>query len=266
MMRPETFGRLMVLLVLGLAPVYTSALERQNLQLQSSEEHVQVPNATPWDDLPPDVAAREWSLTKEEWAHYRELMQGRARYYASDMPPLMVLAMYADSNQKRDHYAELLAQYERDKADRILKVQRAYDAAMNRLYPNEKIIDLDLLRAQGMLSATSSAIPGVTPNSQESRTPHFGDKLALFVAPDCAGCADKIRTLATQYAVAPLEVYFTGDSTSFKDWLIQSKLQADWLKQHGVSFAKDEGQSKQYQATPGTVFIVRDHALLEMLL
>lgn len=250
-------------------PMCVMAVERQDVHVQASDkrtQHVGSAHLAPWDSLSPDMAAREWQLTVAEWTHYRELMQGRARYFAADMPPLMVLAMYAENEQTRERYAEMLAQYERDKADRILKVQRAYDAAMKRLYPNEKIIDLDLLRQQGMLPATSSALPGVTPPSPDSRIPRFGDTLVLFASSECTDCADKIRSLVSRFSIAPLEVYFAGDSAVFKHWLQQSKLQPDWLKQHGVTFAQDEGQSQQYQAAPGTVFIVRDHALLEMML
>lgn len=264
-MRTDALLRSVFGAMLCALPIFTFALERQDVRMQSSDTRHALANSTPWDTLSSEVAAREWNLTQTEWSRYRDLMQGRARYFAADMPPLMVLAMYAESDQQRDHYVEMLAQYERDRADRLLKVQRAYDAAMIRLFPNEKIIDLDLLRQQGKLPASSS-IPGITQKSQDDRTPHFGDKLALFATPACGGCADKIRTLAAQYAIAPLEVYFKGDSPAFRQWLEQSQLTPDWLKQHGVTFAQDEGQSQQYQAAPGTVFIVRDRALLEMML
>jgi integrating conjugative element protein (TIGR03759 family) len=193
-------------------------------------------------------------------------MQGRALYFATDMPPLMVLAMYAESDKEQNRFAEMLAQYERDKVERIQKVQRAYDAAMNRLYPNEKIIDLDLLRQQGLLAQSPSAVSGLSQNTADNRTPRFGDTLAIFATPDCSVCADKIRRIVTQYSIAPLEVYFAGEPAAFKEWLQQSEMKTDWLKQHSVTFARDEGQSKQYQAAPGTVFIVRDRALLEMML
>lgn len=261
--------RSLVSMGLCLVPVCTWAVDRQDIHIQPSDKGARntgLASATPWDNLSPEVAAQEWQLSVEEWTRYRDLMQGRARFFAADMPPLLVLAMYAENDEDRNHYAEMLAQYERDRADRILKVQRAYDAAMNRLYPNEKIIDLNLLRQQGMHFGSASSIPGVTQAAQDSRTPRIGDTLALFASADCADCADKIRTLVSRYSIAPVEVYFSGDSTAFKQWLQQSNLQPDWLKQHGVTFARDEGQSQQYQAAPGTAFIVRDRALLEMML
>lgn len=265
----DALFRWMVCAGFCLLPMCTWALERQGVHVKSSDKRahpVGSVNAAPWDSLTPEQAAGAWQLTTAEWNQYRKLMQGPARYYATEMPPLMVLAMYADTDHELTHFAELLAQYERDKADRILKVQRAYDAAMNRLYPNEKIIDLDLLRQQGILPQVPSPIPGIAQNAADNRTPRFGDTLALFAAPDCSTCAGKIRTLVTQYGIAPLEVYFAGDSSAFKKWLQKTNLQPDWLKQHGVTFAQDEGQSQQYKAVPGTVFIVRDGALLEMML
>lgn len=218
-----------------------------------------------WNQISADIATQEWELNAQEWERYLTLMQGRARYFAGQMPPPMVLAMYAKDDTERDHYAEILARFERDKADRMLVVQRAYDAANARLYPNGKIIDLDILRKQGLLR--SSTVPGLTPNDDDKHKPRIGDRLVLFAAPGCEEkCGRHIRTLATQYGIAPLEVYFSGESDTLKTWVEKAGLQVDWLKKQGVAFSKDEGQAEQYQAAPGTTFIVRGEALYEMAL
>ncbi|MGE0116210.1 MAG: hypothetical protein AB7T07_15170 [Steroidobacteraceae bacterium] len=216
-----------------------------------------------WNQIPPEVATQEWELTAAEWARYLSLMQGRSRYFASEMPPPMVLAMYAKNEAERDRYAEVLARFERDKAERVLAVQRAYDAAMMRLYPQGKIIDLDILRDQGLMSPAT--VPGLSPDAGDKHKPRLGDRLVLFAAPGCEEkCARDIRTLATQYGIAPLEVYFTGESPALKTWVEKAGLQIEWLQKHGVTFARDEGQAQQYQASPGTTFIVRGEALYEM--
>lgn len=271
MTRIEFVRRMSAVLVVVAVSSNATALERNETVVNSTPKHTSSPKArlsAPWDRLDSDAAAQEWKITTLEWQRYQALMGGQARYFATEMPPLMVLAMYAESEPERDRFSEKLAQFERDKVDRLLKVQRAYDAAMKRLYPNEKIIDLDLLRQQGLQPASQSvsAIPGHDPMAADVRIPRFGDRLALFVSRECNACAEKVRVLATRYSIAPLEVYFLGDSSAFKHWIKGSNLEPDWLKQHGVTFAQDEGQAQQFEAAPGSAFIVRGTSLYEMSL
>lgn len=243
-----------------------SAIERLEVARKSVSSSLAV---APWEGIPAVVATQEWSLSVDEWQRYLTLMQGRARYFAAEMPPPMVLALFARNDVERDHFAELLARFERDKADRLLAVQRAYDVAMARLYPSEKIIDLDILRRQGLLppAAVASSVPGMSnAATRDVHLPRFGDRLALFAAPGCDVCGSRVRELASKYSIAPLEIYFKGESGDLKAWLKNVALDPAWLNSNGVTFARDEGQSEQYQATPGTAFIVRGEALYEMAL
>lgn len=254
------------LLALTASTPALSATERLDVTSEQASSSLAV---APWDGIPTAVATQEWSLSSDEWSRYLTLMQGRARYFAAEMPPPMVLAMFARNDAERDHFAELLARFERDKADRLLAVQRSYDAAMARLYPSEKIIDLDILRQQGLLppATVASSVPGMsTAATSDVHLPRFGDRLALFAAPSCEVCGSRVRELASKYSIAPLEIYFKGESDDLKNWLKKAALEPAWLKSNGVTFARDEGQSEQYQAAPGTAFIVRGEALYELAL
>ncbi len=264
-----------LLTVVSSVPVIAATDRPDRLDVTRTGSASSVMSVAPWDSMPVDVATHEWNLTHDQWQRYLTLMQGRARYFATDMPPPMVLALFARDDAERDRYTELLARFERDKADRLLAVQRSYDAAMARLFPNEKIIDLDILRRQGLLPATTtpgtpttaSTVPGLSSNKQgDVHLPRFGDRLALFAAPDCVACGDRVRMLASKHSIAPLEIYFKGESSDLKQWLKSAGLEPAWLKKNGITFARDEGQSDQYQAAPGTVFIVRGEALYEMAL
>jgi integrating conjugative element protein (TIGR03759 family) len=268
MINPWKIGDLSLCLTLLLAfaistPAH-SAAERVDVTSETSGRTSSSLAIAPWDGIAAAVATQEWSLSSDEWSRYLTLMQGRARYFATEMPPPMVLAMFARNDAERDHFTELLARFERDKADRLLAVQRSYDAAMARLYPAEKIIDLDILRRQGLLPA--STVPGMSNKASDVHLPRFGDRLALFAASGCDDCGRRVRELVSKYSVAPLEIYFKGESDDLKVWLKKVALEPAWLKTNGVTFAKDEGQSEQYQAAPGTAFIVRGEALYEMSL
>lgn len=224
-----------------------------------------------WSSIPVETAMQEWSLSADEWSRYLTLMQGRARYYAERMPPPMVLAMYARDEEERNRYAEAMVQFEYDKAGRLLAVQRAYETAMQRMHPNEKIIDFDLLRARGIrlpgeADPVSAALGDTSDGLQADHTPKLGDQIVLFAAAGCEdACGKKIRTLVERYPYAPLEVYFIGvDGHLLKRWLDAAKLDMNQLKNAGVTLSRDEGQATQYNAEPGTTFVVRGGGLYEI--
>lgn len=217
----------------------------------------------PWDAIPVDVALSEWKLSGNEWNRYKALMQGRARYYASEMPPPMVLAMFADTDDERNRFVDKLVEYERDRMARLTAVQDAYDVAYKRLYPDEKILDFDKLRAKGLMSKnTESIIP-----QQDARIPRVGDRIALFASSDCTSeCVRKMDILTTRHAIAPLEVYFKGSDTEFRQWIVAVGLDKKSVSEKHITFARDEGQSEQFKALPGTAFIVREKNLYEIAL
>ena len=79
--------------------------------------------------------AREWGLQPEEWARYRQLMQGPLGVYSPQLDPLTALGIEARSEEERRRYAELQVQAEARRVGKTLAYQRAYDAAWQRLFP-----------------------------------------------------------------------------------------------------------------------------------
>jgi len=51
--------------------------------------------------------ARDWGLHPEEWARYRQLMQGPLGVYSPALDPLTALGIEARSEEERRRYAEL---------------------------------------------------------------------------------------------------------------------------------------------------------------
>src|SRR3546814_12388825 len=51
--------------------------------------------------------AREWGLQPEEWARYRQLMQGPLGVYSPQLDPLTALGIEARSEEERRRHAEL---------------------------------------------------------------------------------------------------------------------------------------------------------------
>jgi len=84
-----------------------------------------------------ELLARDWGLSAEDWARYRELMQGPLGVYSPNLDPLTALGIEARSDEERNRYAELQVQAESRRVNKTLAYQRAYDAAWKRLYPGQ---------------------------------------------------------------------------------------------------------------------------------
>lgn len=89
-----------------------------------------------------DKAAQEWSLTSKEYERYQEVMRGPRGVYSPGLDPLTALGIEARSDSERRRYAELQVQAERQRVDRELAYQRAYDEAYQRLFPGIKSIEI----------------------------------------------------------------------------------------------------------------------------
>ena len=116
--------------------------------------------------------ARDWGLRPEEWARYRQLMQGPLGIYSPNLDPLTALGIEARSDEERRRYAELQVRMEARRVEKLLAYQRAYDAAWQRLAPGQPRVNL----------------PG-------AKTPAAGNtgsgRLAVFIKADCASCAQR---------------------------------------------------------------------------
>ena len=81
-----------------------------------------------------DRVATEWGLQPQEWARYRELMDGPLGIYSPNLDPLSALGIEARTDEERRRYAELQVQEAR-RVEKLLAYQRAYDEAWQRLNP-----------------------------------------------------------------------------------------------------------------------------------
>lgn len=85
-------------------------------------------------------SARDWSLSAVEWTRYQQLMQGPNGDWYQRLSPAAVLGLNAETDNERQHYAELFAQEQHDKIAREIRFNHEVYLAMHRLYPVEPLI------------------------------------------------------------------------------------------------------------------------------
>lgn len=177
-----------------------------------------------------DRAAQEWGLTSKEYERYQEVMQGPRGVYSPGLDPLTALGIEARSESERRRFAELQVQAERQRVDRELAYQRAYDEAYQRLFPGIKAIEISTPASGQAGSGSGPALEG-------------NGRMALFVKDDCLPCIDQVKRL--QASQTPFDLYFVGsqqDDERIRRWAILAGIDPSSVKSQLITLNHDQGR------------------------
>lgn len=174
--------------------------------------------------------AREWGLTSQEWTRYQTLMAGPRGIYSPGLDPLTALGIEAKSEEERRRYAELQVQAERQRIDKELAYQRAYDQAFARLFPNEKVIQISSNPTSSTGSGSVTALKGT-------------GRLAVFVKDSCTACIARVKDLQTQKQ--SFDLYFVGsqgDDEKIRRWAILAGVEPTSVRNRQITLNHDAGR------------------------
>jgi integrating conjugative element protein (TIGR03759 family) len=187
--------------------------------------------------------ARTWNLSEPEWQRYRQLMQGiRGSISPGTISPIEVLGIHARDEAERQRFAERWAQTMHQDAERILAFQHAYDEAIRRLYPGERLIDPDRLPEPS--EKTGSLEPG--------------DRVLFFTRAECPACDALFGRLIQKIdAIAGIDVYLMGDGNAndqyVREWARQQGIEPKWVHTRRVTLNHDAGALDQLTHGEGQV-------------
>ncbi len=168
--------------------------------------------------------ARDWGLQTEEWAHYRQLMQGPLGVYSPNLDPLTALGIEARTDEERRRYSELQVQAEARRVEKTLAYQRAYDEAWKRLHPSLQPV---IPSEAGDALATTSA-PG---------------RMAIFIKDDCPPCDQRVRQL--QAAGTSFDIYIVGsrqDDARIRQWAAKAGIESAKVHARTITLNHDAGR------------------------
>lgn len=209
-------------LVLSFATVATDTAAQAAPVATSRAASSQVQNST--DAALDERLAREWGLRPEEWARYRQVMQGPLGIYSPNLDPLTALGIEARSDEERNRYAELQVRAESRRVGKTLAYQRAYDAAWKRLYPGQQRVNM--------------------PGAQAPSTGNRGSgRLAVFVKADCSTCDQRVRQL--QAAGSAFDLYMVGsrqDDARIRQWATQAGVDPAKVRARTITLNHDAGR------------------------
>ncbi|MCF5508342.1 MULTISPECIES: TIGR03759 family integrating conjugative element protein [Pseudomonadaceae] len=197
----------------------TSVSNTQNSQTQNSSQGASQTEL-----------AREWGLTTQEWTRYQTVMDGPRGIYSPGLDPLTALGIEAKSEEERRRYAELQVQAERQRIDKELAYQKAYDQAFARLYPNEKVIQISSNPAPSAGTGAVTALKGT-------------GRLAVFVQDSCTACIAKVKDLQAQKQ--SFDLYFVGsqgDDEKIRRWAILAGVEPTSVRNRQITLNHDAGR------------------------
>lgn len=185
---------------------------------------LQIQTETSADSALDERQAQDWGLRAEEWARYRQLMQGPLGVYSPNLDPLTALGVEARSDEERDRYAVLQVQAEAQRVDKTLAYQRAYDSAWQRLFPGQQRVNLPGAKVPGAGNAGSG-------------------RIAVFIKVDCLPCDQRVQQL--QATGTAFDVYMVGsrqDDTRIRQWATQAGIDAAKVRSRAITLNHDAGR------------------------
>lgn len=215
--------RTVLLLIVALLAGPTPVAVAQHPTLSASTPSRERPATTARSD---EQLARDWGLGAEEWARYRELMQGPLGVHSPNLDPLTALGIEARSDEERRRYAELQVQVEARRVEKLLAYQRAYDAAWQRLHPE--------LQRVALPGAGNASIPHM--KAQDER-------IAVFVKESCPACDRVVQRL--QAVGTPFDLYMVGtrnDDTRIRAWARRAGIDPTKVSARTITLNHDAGR------------------------
>ena len=167
--------------------------------------------------------AEAWKLTERDWERYETLMEGPRGIWSPKLDPITALGVEARSAEERRRYAELLVAVERERTERELAFQRAYDEAWQRLYPDEMPVDEFTLRPRNAFHFTDEGA--------------LQARLTVYVAVEaCERCDSTVSELLAQGAQMDIFVLDSdGDDAVIRDWARRVGVPADRVRARDIT-------------------------------
>lgn len=209
------------------------------------------------------IRRKHWSLSEEEWSRYQVLMLGiRGSISPANISPIEVLGTHARSEQEREQYAEIWARMRHEDAERILAFQEAFRAAVQKLYPNEPLIDPQRMKSKHLAQTEIGQ----------------GDRILAFIKiRQCPECGRLIQKLIQHPVLKThqIDLYFIDtrpktDDAQIRQWAQAQGIDRQRLKNGSLTLNHDNGNyyklTRQVAGPIPQVFKLKGQTLAPLLL
>lgn len=190
------------------------------------------------------LKAQQFNITEEEWKKYQSIMDGEGKYHWINVPPIVILGIYAENAEDRKRFARKAVVREYELQRMFLEFNRDFTAAFRELYGDEKKIDL--AKAPMFKNITNSSFAGF--HSNEST----GDRYILFVSTKCDECESFFHSIRKNQKIGTvIDLYFVNDSKSeIGRWAQRLNIRTQDVSSGNITLNIDNGMHASYQHPP----------------
>lgn len=190
------------------------------------------------------LKAQQFNITEEEWKKYRSIMDGEGKYHWINVPPIVILGIYAENAEDRKRFAKKAVVREYELQRMFIEFNRAFAQAFKDLYGDEKIIDLSstpLFR-----NVKSQALVNINNNDSA------GDRYILFVSTTCYECESFFHSIRKNQKIGTvIDLYFVNDSKSeIGRWAQRLNIRTQDVSSGNITLNIDNGMHASYQHPP----------------
>jgi len=185
--------------------------------------------------------AAMFHLKPTEWKRYQFLKKGPAGLKNDKMNPVMMLGMYAESEDEKKHYAELYAQLNVEYIERYREWQNAYLETFHSNFPDADVIDMEGMYMPGKAASKTSL---------KTYSPKINDSVVLFIKPDCVPCERVYKKLLKMIPHIKLHIHFnTNDEKQIIKWANKHKVPQDFVSNKQLTLNKAGSLLKEWAIT-----------------
>lgn len=161
--------------------------------------------------------AEVWNLSQSEFTELKNLKLQHRGMLSSDLTPLEWLGIFAETEEQRNHYANIFARRQIEITSAILKFERAYAKAIKSI------------------------------SSQASQTPLLKDRLLLVTEFQCTDskCSNELKEALTHVNRGGyLDIYVQDRFTdsNLKDWAVNNRVSLTQIRKGQITINQAKGR------------------------
>ena len=187
--------------------------------------------------------ARSWGLTQDEWRRYESLMEGQRGIWSPNLDPITALGVEARTDAERMRYARLLVEIEKQRVERELAFQRAYDQAWQDMHPELSPINTffshDNTRVNSQFSALETRI---------AQSPV--ERVTLVIADQCDACDAIVNRLVAMEANLDIFVVGANSDADIRRWAMRMALPVDRVRSRNITLNHYTGEAVNLESLP----------------
>lgn len=179
--------------------------------------------------------ARNWGLTQDEWRRYQSLMEGQRGIWSPNLDPITALGVEARTDAERMRYARLLVEIEKQRVERELAFQRAYDQAWQEMHPELSPVNTFFSHDNTRINSQFTEL-----ETRVAQSPV--ERITLVIADPCDACDAVVNRLVAIDANVDIYVAGAENDTDIRRWAMRMALPVDRVRSRNITLNHYTGE------------------------